>query len=122
MNLRYADDVCLLAGSATEMQEILDRIKMTTSEDFGLYLHSDKMKEMHIDRDATDGAPNIIIGASTVEYMHNFCYLECTINDEYDNTVELRKQLAMMRGACQSLVTIWKDHSINRHLKLHLLR
>ena len=48
-NLRYADDVCLLAGSATEMQEILDRIK-TTSEDFGLYLHSGKTKAMRIDR------------------------------------------------------------------------
>ena len=119
--MRYADDVCLLAGSATEMQEILDRIK-TTSEDFGLYLHSGKTKAMRIDGDATDGAPDIVIGAGTVEYMHNFCYLGCIFNDEYDDTVELRKRLAMARGACQSLVTIWKDHSINRRLKVRLLR
>ena len=81
-----------------------------------------KLRQCALIGDATDGAPDIIIGADTIEYVHNFCYLGCTINDEYDDTVELRKRLAMARGACQSLITIWKDRSINRTFKASFVK
>ena len=44
-NLRYADDTTLIARSAEELQELIDRVKLC-SEELGLHLNDKKTKIM----------------------------------------------------------------------------
>ena len=44
-NLRYADDVILIAGSLEELQDLVNRVKLE-SEKVGLFLNTKKTKVM----------------------------------------------------------------------------
>ena len=125
-NLRYADDVALLAESEDDLQEMLNKVK-STSEEYGLYLHPGKTKVMHIERqyrghELRDTAPNITIDGTAIELVNQFCYLGCQINDKYDETAEIKKRIAVASAACQSLTSIWKDRAIGKATKTRLLR
>ena len=52
-NLRYADDVVLIAGSLEELQDFVNRVKLE-SEKFGLFLNTKKTKVMKVQRNPTD--------------------------------------------------------------------
>ena len=48
-NLRYADDVVLIAGGMEELQELINRVSKASSQ-FGLSLNPSKTKVMKICR------------------------------------------------------------------------
>ena len=66
-NLRYADDIVLIAGSMEELQCLVDRVR-TESEKAGLFLNAKKTKVMKIQRHAErDDASHIMISNEAVE-------------------------------------------------------
>ena len=53
-NLRYADDVVLLAGSLEELQDLVNRVKLE-SEKVGLFPNTRKTKVMKVQQNLSDG-------------------------------------------------------------------
>ena len=83
MNLRYADDIILLATSEAELQELVDRVDRV-SRKYSLLINVDKTKVM-----ASDGiACSILIENEQVEQVDTFPYLGSLITEDGERTKE----------------------------------
>jgi len=88
-NLRYADDIILLATSKAELQELVDRLDRV-SRRYSLLINIDKTKVM-----ASDGiASRIFIQNEQLAQMNTFAYLGSLITEVGDCTTEFRTRLS----------------------------
>jgi len=107
-NLRYADDIVLLATSEAERQELVDRLDRV-SRKYSLLINVDKTKVM-----ASDGtACRILIQNELMEQVDTFPYLG-SITEDGECTTEFRTRLnrGQAIGASLTLQKLWKSHSI----------
>ena len=96
-NLRYADDTVLIAGSMTELQELVERVR-TNSEAAGLFLNAKKTEVMKILRNPADEDNNhISINGEPVENVQKFIYLGATFTSDYDDSVEIKEESELPR-------------------------
>ncbi|XP_042872007.1 uncharacterized protein LOC122253201 [Penaeus japonicus] len=101
-NLRYADDVVLIAGSMDELQDPKDRVRLE-SEKSGLMLNAKKTKVMKIRRKTTDhDNGNIKINNEYIQNVKQFTYLGVVFTDNYDDTIEIKRRLAIARNATRT--------------------
>jgi len=110
-NLRYADDIILLATSESELQELVDRLDHVSCK-FSLLINVDKTKVME-----SDGiACRILIQNELLEQVDTFLYLdgECM--------TEFRTRLNRAQEIETSLQKIWKSHSIPISTKIRLMK
>ena len=122
-NLRYADDVVLIASSMDELQDLVNRV-IDSSLQFGLALNSSKTKVMKIvknNQTAKDADHTTVSNNEIIENVKEFVYLGTLITNNYDDTKEICRRLCIARSAVVSLTNIWKDKSINVTTKKRLL-
>ena len=87
-NLRYADDIILLATSEAELQQLVDRLDRL-SRKYSLLISVDKTKVM-----ASDGiACRILIQNELLEQVDTFPYLGSMITEDGECTTEFRTRL-----------------------------
>jgi len=87
-NLRYADDIILLATSEAELQELVDRLDRLSRE-YSLLINVDKTKVM-----ASDGiACRILIQNELLEQVDTFPYLGSLTTEDGERTTEFRIKL-----------------------------
>ena len=116
-NLRYADDTTLIARTASDLQDLINRVKKT-SEEYGLFLNVKKTKVMicggnmdqHVEADGED-----------IETVNTFNFLGSLIVDEGGSSQEIRRRLAMARASAIALTEIWKDRGISRATKKNIM-
>ena len=106
-NLRYADDVVLIAGSMQELQELVNRV-ISKSEKAGLFLNIDKTGVMNIETDVPNDE-SLLINGETVEEINHYNYLGATITATYDDSKEIRKRISIARNAVIALSHTWKN-------------
>lgn len=116
-NLRYADDIVLLAGSELELQGLVDRLDRV-SQRYGLMINIDKTKTMGMDGVACC----IKIGGKQVEQVDAFFYLGSLITEDAECAREIRTRLGRGREVMGTLKTIWKSHGIPITTKLRIWR
>ena len=110
-NLRYADDIILLATSEAELQELVDRLDQV-SRRYSLLINVDKTKVM-----ASDGiACRILIQNELLDQMDTFPCLESLNTEEGECTTEFRTRLNRGQAIGASL------HSIPISTKLRLMK
>src|ERR1043165_1278327 len=107
-NLRYADDIVLLAKSVTELQGLIDRLD-EVSQKFGLMINIDKTKVMGMDR----ADCHIRVQGEQLEQVDAFVYLGSLITEDADCTKEIRARLGKRKVTMASLKNIWKNHGIS---------
>jgi len=92
-NLRFADDISLLANSEGELQQLVDRVHVISSR-FGLVISDSKTEAQCIGRDSQ--IVNIKLGASSLKQTEHFVYLGGTVSADQscDKDVERRIGLA----------------------------
>ena len=116
-NLRYADDIILLATSEAELQELMDRLDRV-SRKYSLLINVDKAKVM-----ASDGiACRILIQNELLEQMDTFPYLGSLITEDGECTTEFRTRLNRAQAIGSSLQKIWKSHNIPISTKIRLMK
>ena len=116
-NLRYADDIILLATSEAELQELVDRLDQV-SRRYSLLINVDKTKVM-----ASDGiACRILIQNELLDQMDTFPCLESLNTEEGECTTEFRTRLSRGQAIGASLQKIWKIHSIPISTKIRLMK
>jgi len=116
-NLRYADDIILLATSEAELHKLVDRLDRV-SRKYSLLINVDKTKVM-----ASDGiACRILIQNELLEQMDTFPYLGSLITEDGECTTKFCTRLNRGQAIEASLQKIWKSHSIQISTKIRLIQ
>jgi len=112
-NLRYADDIVLVGGSMEELQDIVNRAHEASSQ-AGLYLNTSKTKVMKTIRvPVRNEQDNILVSGQDRENVKNFVYLGAMITENYDDSKEIKRRIAITKNAMIALEYFWKDRAIS---------
>ena len=115
-NLRYADDTTLLAETAPDLKELLERVKVESLKS-GLALNIKKTKVM-----STEELNEFTISNEKIEVGEQFNLLGSMINRTNDCSQEVRRRLALGRASMDNLKCVWREKSITVETKVRLVR
>ena len=115
-NLRYADDITLMAESEEELKSHLMKVK-EESEKVGLKLNIQKTKIM-----ASGSITSWKIDGETVETVSDFMFLGSSITADGDCSYEVKRCLLLRRKVMINLESIFKSRDITLPTKVHLVK
>ena len=115
-NLRYADDITLMAESEEELKSLLMKAK-EESEKVGLKLNIQKMKIM-----ASGPITSWEIDGETVETVSDFIFLGSKITADGVCRHEIKRCLLLGRKVMTNLDNILKSRGITLPTKVHLVK
>ena len=115
-NLRYADDMTLMAESKEELKSLLMKVK-EESETVGLKLNIQKTKIM-----ASGPITSWEIAGETVETVSDFIFLSFKITTDGDFSHEIKRHLPLGRKVMTNLGSILKSRDIILPTKVHLVK
>ena len=118
-NLRFADDTTLLCTSK-ELLALLKKVK-EASKSQNLLLNTQKTKIMVLDK-SRERKEDFVLDGENIEEVESFVYLGSLINIKGSSAQEIRRRLAMGRGAVQNMVSIWKSRGMSLGLNVRFLR
>ena len=110
-NLRFADDIDLIADGDEELQELTSRLESTVKK-FGMEINTDKSKILVNSRQPTQPCA-ININNTPLEQVNQFKYLGAVVTTEGDSSKELRTRLTLGVAAMASLGRLWSGRSIS---------
>ena len=105
-NLRYADDITLMAESEEELKSLLMRVK-EESEKAGLKLNIQKTKIM-----ASGLITSWEIDGETVETVSDFIFLGSKITVDADCSHEIKRRLLLGRKVMTNQIAYWKTETL----------
>ena len=115
-NLRYADDITLMAESEEKLKSLLIKMK-EESEKVGLKLNIQKTKTM-----ASSPITSWQIDKETRETVTDFIFLGFKITADGDYSHEIKRHLLLGRKAMINLDSILKSRDITLATKVHLVK
>ena len=115
-NLRYADNIILMAESEEELKSLLMKVK-EESEKVGLKLNIQKTKIM-----ASDPVTSWQIDGETVETVADFILGGSKITADGDCSHEIKRHLLLGRKVMTNLDSILKSKDITLSTKVHLVK
>ena len=115
-NLRYADDITLMAESEEELKSLLMKVKVET-EKVGLKLNIQKTKFM-----ASGPITSWEMDGETLERMSDFIFGVSKITSDGDCSHEIKRRLLLGRKVMTNLDSIFKSRDITLPTKVHLVK
>ena len=115
-NLRYADDITLMAESEEDLKSLLMKVK-EESEKVSLKLNIQKTKIM-----ASSPLTSWEIDGETVETVADFIVGVSKITVDGDGSHEIIRRLLLERKVMNNLDSILKSRDITLPTKVHLLK
>ena len=115
-NLRYADDITLMAESEKELKSLLMKVK-EESEKVGLKLNIQETKIM-----ASGPITSWQIDGETVETVRDFIFLGSKITADGDCSHEIKRRLLLGRKFITNLNSILKSRDITLSTNVHLVK
>ena len=115
-NLRYADDITLMAESEEELKSFLMKVK-EESEKVGLKLNLQKTKIM-----ASGPITSWGINGETVEAVSDFIFLGSKISAEGDCSHEIKRRLLLGGKVMTNLDIILKSRDVTLPTKVRLVK
>ncbi|CAH1266623.1 Hypp3444 [Branchiostoma lanceolatum] len=109
-NLRFADDIDLLAGTNTELQDLTDKLTQSTGS-FGMEVSTEKSKVMVNSKDETQAV--IYMNGQQLEEVGSFTYLGGSITKDGTSRTEVLKRITMATAAMARLDKIWNTRYIS---------
>ena len=115
-NLRYADDINLMAKSEEELKSLLMKVK-EESEKVGLKLIIKKTKIM-----ASGPSTSWEIDGETVETVADFIFLGFKVTPDGDCSHEIKRRLLLGRKVMTNLDSIVKSRDVTLPTKVRLVK
>ena len=115
-NLRYADDITLMAESEEELKNLLMKVK-EESETGGLKLNIQKTKIM-----ASSPIISWQMDGETMETVKDFIILDSKVTADGDCSHEIKRHLLLGRKVMTNLDSILKSRDITLPTKVRLVR
>jgi len=107
-NLRYADDIVLIASSEEELQELVSRLHGAASM-MGMKINGKKTEVMKVSDDPTP--LRVTVAGVPLAETKSFKYLGSMFNSEATCDEEAKSRLAIARKRIGELVPIWKSRT-----------
>ena len=105
-NLRFADDIDLMGGNNTELQELTNRLTSRAGA-YGMEVSSEKSKVMT--NSANKTPTQIYMNGQQLEEVSAFKYLGATLTKDSRSTTEIKSRLAIATSIMAKLDKIWKN-------------
>ena len=115
-NIRYADDIALMAESKKELKSLLMKVKEEI-EKVGLILNIQKTKIM-----ASGPITSWQIGREKMETVRDFIFLDSKITADGDCSHEIKRCLLLGIKVMTNLDNILKSRDITLPTKVHLVK
>ena len=115
-NLRYVDDITLMAESEEELKSLLMKVK-EESEKPGLKYNIQKTKIM-----ASGPITSWQIDGETMETATDFIFLGSKITADGDSSHEIKRRLLLGRKVMTNLDSIFKSRDITLPAKVRLVK
>ena len=115
-NLRYTDDITLMAESKEELKSLLMKVK-EESEKVGLKLNIQKTKIM-----ASGPITSWQIDGETMETVRDLIFFGSKITADGDCSHEIKKHLLLGRKAMTKLDSILKSKDVTLSTKVHVVK
>eukprot|EP00794_Sanderia_malayensis_P006629 gene6629-biopygen5401 len=119
-NLRFADDIALLAASASRLKGLTKSL-IETSKKMGMEISAEKSNVLVVGATSERIDENVEVGGAPLEQVQQFKYLGCTIHENGKSTAEVRIRTGMAKAEMTKLSTIWNSRKITFPVKLRLL-
>ena len=116
-NLRFADDIDLMAESEDKLQELTTRVH-ESSKRFGLKINGEKTKTMTIGKKKEK--INIRLGGEELEQVKEFVYLGGVITEDAETTKDIRKRIGLASAMFGKLRKLWRSSNISIRTKIKL--
>lgn len=117
-NLRFADDIDLIAGSEEELQDLTERLNRT-SKAYGMEISTQKSKILVCSNNPMPDT-HIEIDHQSLEEVTSFTYLGSIITNGTSTTTEVKSRLARCTSANCRLKPLWANRNITLKTKLKL--
>ena len=102
-NLRYADDIGLLAESEHDLQSLVTSVD-TTSRRFDLRVRSAKIEVQQVG--GVSQSLNITLGTSTLTQVSDFVYLGGTLSCDATSDKDIARRVGLAAGIVRNLESI----------------
>ena len=117
-NLRFADDINLMDGSSSELQELTTKLSERASA-YGMEISTTKSKVMV--NSVRDASVNITMNGEQLEEVSYFKYLGATLSKDGSCSTEIRTRIATATAAMARLTRVWKS-KMSFATKYHLYK
>ena len=117
-NLRFADDIDLMAGSNEELQDLTNRLTESANA-FGMEVSSEKSKVLVNSRN--NASADISMNGEQLEVVNSFKYLGATLTSDGTSIADIRSRLGAATSAMSKLNRIWRS-SISFPTKFRLYK
>jgi len=120
-NLRFADDIDLIAGNSEELSNITERLDSITRK-YGMEISSEKSKIMVTSRqNSEESDTDIKVGGERLSTVETFKYLGSTLNENMTSQNEITTRLAIATSQLAKLSNIWNSKKIKVKTKIKLM-
>ena len=116
-NLRFADDIVLIAENPEDLQTLVDKV-FTASSDYGLKINIQKTEVQVISK--RKQIINININNNKLNQVENFVYLGGTIAEDGTCGEDIKTRVCKAGAAFQRLNDIWTSKNISKQTKMQL--
>src|SRR5664279_5444953 len=113
-NLRFADDIAVLAENQDDLQGMINRI-VAESTRMGMKVNTGKTEVQYIGPKKTK--VDIKIENCELKQVEEFVYLGGNMSEDASTDQELRRRIGLACGAMQNLNPIWKSKDISINTK-----
>jgi len=117
-NLRFADDIDLVAGQAEELSTLTTRLEESAKR-LGMQISAEKSKVMRM---GSNEELDVSIGSEKLETVTQFKYLGATITEDARSVQEIKTRIAIATSSLAKLKPIWRDKNISMKSRMCLLR
>jgi len=116
-NLRFMDDIDLIAESLQDLQQITDKVHQN-SKRFSLRINDQKMKVMTVGKSCDQ--IKVKLEEQKLEQVSEFVYLGSLITEDEKCTAEVKRRIGLASGMNGRFGKIWKSHNISNKTKVRL--
>jgi hypothetical protein len=116
-DLRFADDIALLAEQASGLQESLTRVA-TVSKEMGMNINIQKTESQLLGRGDTQF--RLQVDGQCLEQKEGFVYLGGYISAQGDTEKDVERRIGLARGILKSLSKVWNAREISRTTKVQV--
>lgn len=114
-NLRFADDIDLIAESPEQLQELTDKVN-ESSKRFGLKINVSKTKVMTIGKSHKE--LNINLEHDKLEQVTEFVYLGSLVSEDGESRRDIQRRTSLASAMVGKLNKIWRSNSISIKTKV----